>query len=123
MAFHPVDVRVGQLIRARRKILGLTQSDVAKAAGCQFQQMQKYETGANRVSCSRLVDIAKVLNVKPSYFFDEDDRVAANANALIAAMDDSGSRVGKLVRSFAQLDDKMQASVLNMVQTMAKADD
>ena len=67
---HPVDVHVGKRIRHRRWINGTTQQQLAEAVGIKFQQIQKYETGMNRVSASRLWDIAKVLGVDVSFFFE-----------------------------------------------------
>ena len=67
---HPVDVHVGKRIRHRRWMNGTTQQQLAEQVGIKFQQIQKYETGMNRVSASRLWDIAKVLNVPVSFFFE-----------------------------------------------------
>ena len=67
---NPVDTHVGSRIRVRRKVAGLTQEDLAHALGLTFQQVQKYERGANRVSASKLFGIAGVLQVPVSYFFD-----------------------------------------------------
>ncbi|WP_458791256.1 helix-turn-helix domain-containing protein [Yoonia sp. MH D7] len=67
---HPVDVHVGQRIRQRRWMNGTTQQHLAEAVGIKFQQIQKYETGMNRVSASRLWDIAHVLSVPVSFFFE-----------------------------------------------------
>ncbi len=67
---HPVDVHVGKRIRHRRWMSGTTQQQLAEAVGIKFQQIQKYETGMNRVSASRLWDIANVLNVNVSFFFE-----------------------------------------------------
>lgn len=69
-AFHPVDVHVGNRLRTRRRMLGLSQSTLATQAAITFQQVQKYERGANRVSASRLWEFASVLGVSPAYFFD-----------------------------------------------------
>jgi transcriptional regulator with XRE-family HTH domain len=60
---HPVDVHVGKRIRHRRWMVGMTQQQLADAVGIKFQQIQKYETGMNRVSASRLWDIARTLGV------------------------------------------------------------
>ena len=68
---NPIDVHVGARIRLRRTLLGVSQQRLAEAIGLTFQQVQKYESGANRVSSSRLVDISNVLHVEVSYFFDE----------------------------------------------------
>jgi transcriptional regulator with XRE-family HTH domain len=67
---HPVDVHVGKRIRHRRWLLGMTQQQLAEQVGIKFQQIQKYETGANRVSASRLYDIADTLGVAVSFFFE-----------------------------------------------------
>lgn len=67
---HKVDVHVGQKIRQRRWLTGMTQQRLAELVGIKFQQIQKYETGANRVSASRLWDIADALGVDVSFFFE-----------------------------------------------------
>src|ERR1700704_2742273 len=65
----PVDVDVGGRVRTRRLLLGMNQEELAKRLGLTFQQVQKYESGANRVSASRLWEIAEVLGVTPENFF------------------------------------------------------
>ena len=67
---HPVDVHVGKRIRHRRWMVGMTQQQLAQRVGIKFQQIQKYETGMNRVSASRLWDIAKSMDVPVSFFFE-----------------------------------------------------
>lgn len=67
---HPVDVYVGKRIRQRRWLIAMTQQQLAGHVGIKFQQIQKYETGANRVSASRLWDIAEALDVNISFFFE-----------------------------------------------------
>jgi len=68
---NPIDVHVGARIRLRRTLLGFSQVKLAEAIGLTFQQVQKYEKGMNRVSSSRLVDMANVLDVSIPYFFEE----------------------------------------------------
>ena len=68
---NPIDVHVGSRIRLRRTLLGMSQTALAEAMGLTFQQVQKYEKGTNRVSSSRLVDLANALDVSVPYFFDE----------------------------------------------------
>jgi transcriptional regulator with XRE-family HTH domain len=68
---HPVDVHVGQRIKLRRTLMGLTQGKLGECIGLTFQQIQKYERGANRVSASKLWQLGNVLDVPVSYFFDE----------------------------------------------------
>lgn len=67
---HPVDEHVGKRLRQRRWLVGMTQQQLAEHVGIKFQQIQKYETGANRVSASRLWDIASTLDVSINFFFD-----------------------------------------------------
>ncbi|MBS0258342.1 MAG: helix-turn-helix transcriptional regulator [Proteobacteria bacterium] len=68
---NAVDVHVGALIRARRKVLGMSQMTLADAIGLTFQQVQKYEKGSNRVGASRLQQISDALGVSPAYFFED----------------------------------------------------
>ena len=75
---HPVDVHVGKRIRHRRWMNGTTQQQLAEQVGIKFQQIQKYETGMNRVSASRLWDIAQALNVDVSFFFEGLDAEVAD---------------------------------------------
>ena len=65
----PIDVYVGGQIRTRRLLLGMNQEELAQSVGLTFQQVQKYESGANRVSASRLWEIAAILNMPIAYFF------------------------------------------------------
>ena len=67
---HPVDVHVGKRVRHRRWMVGMTQQQLGEAVGIKFQQIQKYETGMNRVSASRLWDIAKAMDVDVRFFFE-----------------------------------------------------
>jgi transcriptional regulator with XRE-family HTH domain len=67
---HSVDVHVGKRIRHRRWMIGMTQQQLADQVGIKFQQIQKYETGMNRVSASRLWDIAHAVDVPVSFFFE-----------------------------------------------------
>jgi transcriptional regulator with XRE-family HTH domain len=68
---NPVDVHVGNRIRLRRTLLGMSQQSLSEALGLTFQQVQKYERGANRVSSSRLYDLAHVLDVSIPWFFED----------------------------------------------------
>lgn len=82
---HPVDVHVGKRVRHRRWMVGMTQQQLAEKVGIKFQQIQKYETGMNRVSASRLWDISEALDVPVSFFFDgiedaaSEDRIPGSA--------------------------------------------
>lgn len=77
---NPVDMHVGARVRLRRTLLGLSQEKLGEAIGLTFQQVQKYERGANRIGASRLYDLSKVLDVKVSYFFEDmSDQIAARS--------------------------------------------
>ena len=65
---HPVDVHVGQKVKTRRLTLGMSQDELAKSCGITFQQVQKYERGTNRISVSRLTEIAAALKTHLEYF-------------------------------------------------------
>jgi len=68
---NPIDMHVGNRIRLRRKVLRITQLQLAQMLGLTFQQIQKYERGMNRVSASRLWDISRVLKVPMNFFFED----------------------------------------------------
>jgi transcriptional regulator with XRE-family HTH domain len=74
---NPVDVHVGSRVRLRRNMLGLSQEKLGEAIGLTFQQVQKYERGANRIGASRLLELSEVLGVPVSFFYDETDPVHA----------------------------------------------
>ncbi len=76
---NPIDVHVGSRIRLRRNMLALSQEKLGEAIGLTFQQVQKYERGANRVGASRLHELSRVLDVPVSFFFDDTDPVRSPA--------------------------------------------
>jgi transcriptional regulator with XRE-family HTH domain len=76
---NPVDVHVGSRVRLRRTLLGLSQEKLGEAVGLTFQQIQKYERGANRIGASRLFEFSRILDVPVSFFFDD---MAEKARAL-----------------------------------------
>src|SRR5579883_3316499 len=82
---NPIDVHVGSRVRLRRTLLGMSQEKLGDAIGLTFQQVQKYERGANRVGASRLFELSRVLDVPVSFFFDELDPDTAQAVPSAAA--------------------------------------
>ena len=76
---NPIDVQVGSRVRLRRNMLGLSQEKLGTAIGLTFQQVQKYERGANRIGASRLHELSRVLDVPVAFFFDDMDPVRAPA--------------------------------------------
>ena len=85
-----VDEHVGNRIRVRRTLLGMSQEKLGEFLGLTFQQVQKYEKGANRVSASRLFQLSKILNVPASYFFDN---VPAESASYTRRLSDDGKAV------------------------------
>ena len=68
---RPVDIHVGSRVRLRRTLLGMSQEKLGEAVGLTFQQIQKYERGANRIGASRLYEFSQILDVPVSFFFDD----------------------------------------------------
>lgn len=89
---HPVDVAVGARIRLRRRDVGLSQSALAAKLGVSFQQVQKYERGANRISASMLARAARVLGVPVGWFFDEQGDAPAIDGELLQLLKSSGGQ-------------------------------
>lgn len=69
---HPVDIQVGRRARERRTLAGMSQTAVAEKLGLTFQQIQKYERGHNRISASKLYELANIFDVPVAYFFEGD---------------------------------------------------
>ena len=122
-----IDRHVAARIRLRRTLLGLSQENLANALGMTFQQVQKYESGANRVSASRLYSISKILRVPISYFFDElpEDGAASmtiDEHAQRTRADSSVTRrkTLELVRAFYRIDDdKVRERLFDLMKSLA----
>ena len=85
---NPIDVHVGNRIRLRRTLLGLSQEKLASLLGLTFQQVQKYEKGMNRVGASRLWDISKVLEAPISFFYEDMDKDVAHQSPRTFSIND-----------------------------------
>ncbi len=87
---NPIDVHVGSRVRLRRSLMGMSQENLGNALGLTFQQVQKYERGANRIGSSRLFDLARILDVPVNFFFDEmpEEIKAATPSAMATATTD-----------------------------------
>lgn len=81
----PVDIHVGSRVRLRRTLLGLSQEKLGEAVGLTFQQIQKYERGANRIGASRLFEFSRILDVPVSFFFDDMSERVAGADGIAEA--------------------------------------
>ena len=119
----PVDVHVGTRIRLRRLLIGMNQETLARALGLTFQQVQKYEGGANRVSASRLSHIADVLAVPISYFFTGLDVAGGASDPREVEARERMQRpdVIELIRSYYAISDaRVRHQFLDMVKAVAQ---
>jgi transcriptional regulator with XRE-family HTH domain len=124
---HPVDVHVGQRLRLRRKLSGLSQTELGEKIGVTFQQLQKYESGANRISASRLFDLSRVLDVPVSYFFDEMTENVSEAGKTEAALTDEPNLMAKretleLARAYTRIADPKLRQLLRSLVTAVGRD-
>ena len=117
---HPVDAHVGKRIRPRRWMVGMTQQQLADKVGIKFQQIQKYETGMNRVSASRLWDVAEALGVSISFFFEGlGDGQAAPAYAHGDMMSDKEAL--ELVRSYYAIPEAQRRRLFDLARVLSEA--
>ena len=124
---NPIDHHVGRRLRQRRRILGLTQQKLAEDVSIRFQQIQKYESGANRISASRLWALAQALDVPVSYFFEGLDAEtrpvaeAAHMNGHHKAPADvfSSKETIDLVRAFYNLEEEPRRRLLELAKAMS----
>ncbi len=126
---HPIDLHVGNRVRQRRRLLGMTQQKLADAVRIRFQQIQKYESGANRISASRLWTLSKALQVPVAYFFEGvDDTVAygkeANGDHMVTAPVDvfQNKDTIALVRAFYTMNDEPRRRLLDLAKAMSGND-
>jgi transcriptional regulator with XRE-family HTH domain len=118
---HPVDVHVGKRVRHRRWLIGMTQQQLAEKVGIKFQQIQKYETGANRVSASRLWDIADTLEVPVSFFFEglEDDHKESAGNSMLPADLMGDKEALDLVRSYYAIPENQRRRLFELARVLS----
>jgi transcriptional regulator with XRE-family HTH domain len=113
----PVDRAIGERIRRRRVELGLTQEQLARRLGLSYQQIQKYERGANRISASRLYALALRLDVAPGYFY-------ADLEAPAEVLRDDGhdaAAAGEVARTYTDIaDDGIRAAVAGLLRAVAE---
>lgn len=119
---HPVDEHVGKRIRHRRWMVGVTQQQLAEQVGIKFQQIQKYETGMNRVSASRLWDIADVLSVPVSFFFEGLE--TPHAGAAVAAQGSvpdlmADKEALELVRSYYAIPENQRRRLFELARVLS----
>ncbi|MEC9343694.1 MAG: helix-turn-helix domain-containing protein [Pseudomonadota bacterium] len=129
---NPIDVHVGSRVRLRRTMLGMSQEKLGENLGITFQQIQKYEKGANRVGASRLQEIARVLSTPVSFFFEDapgGENVpsggfgeAESSNYVVDFL--SSSEGLQLNRAFVKIKDaKVRRKIVEMVRAIANEPD
>lgn len=111
------DALLGRRLRRRRWMLGLTQSQVAERVGIKFQQIQKYESGQNRVSASRLWDLAVALDAPVAYFFED---LAQNGEkpAETLAHDANARETAEMLRAYYALPLETRRRLFDLVRTL-----
>ena len=123
---NPTDRHVGDRIRMRRKMQGMTQEKLADALGLTFQQVQKYEKGTNRIGAGRLQHIASIQQVPISFFFE-------GAPGLSHVLDESSDYVSDflatpeglaLTKAYKRIENaKLRRSIVALVKQMAGDDE
>ncbi len=116
---HPVDAHVGKRIRHRRWMVGMTQQQLADKVGIKFQQIQKYETGMNRVSASRLWDIADALGVQIAFFFEG----LTDGSAIQGTQGDmmADKEALELVRSYYSIPEAQRRRLFDLARVLSAA--
>ena len=128
---HPIDIHVGSRVRLRRNLLGMNQTELGKALGVAYQQIQKYEWGVNRIGASRLFNLSHVLDVPISFFFEDLPSAAAGggrrrarglSEAPAAVLDPdllSRRETVELIRAYYRVKDaKQRRRVLNLIKAL-----
>lgn len=115
--FRKTDVHVGRRLRHRRWMLGMAQRDLADAVGVNFQQIQKYESGANRICASRLWDIAKALGVPVSFFFEglDSDEIIGGEGVEERHLD---KEAVDFIRTYYEIPAHMRGMLFELARTM-----
>lgn len=117
---HPVDVHVGKRVRHRRWLVGMTQQQLAEKVGIKFQQIQKYETGANRISASRLWDISEAMDVPVAFFFEGiDDSAQAGADAQVPADLLGDKEALDLIRSYYAIPENQRRRLFELARVLS----
>lgn len=134
---HPVDAHVGSRVRLRRTMIGMSQEKLGEAVGLTFQQIQKYERGANRIGCSRLYQFSHILGVPVAFFFEDmpEDALGKVGKKSAKGMSDqdqaelsddplSRQETLELVRAYYRISDpKVRQKVFDLLRSMANLPD
>ena len=121
---NDIDLHLGKRLRRRRRLLGLTQLQLASVCGVRFQQIQKYECGANRISAARLWQLSEALEVPVGYFYD-------GLSELMAAAPEEKAEGGEmlarketldLIRAYYQLGERPRRRLLDLAKSLNGGD-
>lgn len=125
---NPIDIHVGSRVRLRRTMLGMSQEKLGEHLGITFQQIQKYEKGANRIGASRLQQISTVLNTPVAFFFEDAPGMKPPTQAGFAEAEStnyvvdflSSSEGLQLNRAFVKIRDaKVRRKIVEMVKALS----
>ena len=123
----PIDVHVGHRVRARRKMLGLSQTQLGKELGVTFQQVQKYERGTNRIGSSRLFKMANILDVPVAYFFEGAETKLPGYNEGLSLEESEAFEMAEtkeLVEAYYKIaDPRVRKKVLGLARLLASGVD
>ncbi|PWE18673.1 transcriptional regulator [Marinicauda salina] len=122
---NEIDHHVGKRLRRRRRLLGLTQQQLAESVGIRFQQIQKYECGANRVSASRLFELAEALDVPVQYFYEglqSSGEPAATSEEALAPDVLSQKETVDLIRAYYKLNERPRRRLLELARSLDPKD-
>ena len=121
---NPIDIQVGNRVRIRRMLIGMSQERLGDLLGLTFQQVQKYEKGVNRIGAGRLFEVSRILNVPVDFFYEGVNDAAQSANETDGApvMDFVSSGEGlQLSLAFMKIKDaKVRKRVLDLVKSLAE---
>lgn len=119
-----IDIHLGRRLRRRRRILGLTQQQLAGACGVRFQQIQKYECAANRMSAARLWQLAEVLEVPVSYFYEglSPDLPAMDKDTPEPAEPMQRKETHDLITAFYSLSERPRQRLLDLAKSLNETD-
>ncbi|UOA26339.1 helix-turn-helix transcriptional regulator [Pseudosulfitobacter sp. DSM 107133] len=118
---HKVDEHVGKRIRQRRWLIGMTQQKLAEMVGIKFQQIQNYETGANRVSASRLWDIGEAMGVSVGFFFEGLDAAKGTqpSSAIVPGDLLEDKEAMELVRSYYAIPQNQRRRLFELARVLS----
>ena len=117
---NPIDAHVGNRMRLRRMLIGLSQERMGEMLGLTFQQVQKYEKGVNRVGAARLQQIANALDVPVTFFYDGDNKAREVESLLFL---DSAFSL-RLLRAYSKIKDQtVQRQLVSLMESIAANED